>query len=159
MSRPIDRTAACSTRGARGARRAREARDARKSGFSLIDALVAIAILGVSLTILFRAISGDLVRMARAETTLRAAVLAQNLLHETGLDRPLRPGERSGREGEVFAWRVAIAPYEIAPPDDAEMRAPTGQGALFEITVEVNWRAAARPQRYILKTLALEDSP
>lgn len=85
-------------------------RKASEEGFALIEALVALGILALSLTVLFR-ITTDYVRRSRAAETSRAAELvAQSQLSAAGVLFPLDGREASGIEGPFF-WRVDSTPY------------------------------------------------
>lgn len=87
-----------------------------RRGFSLLEVLVALAIVAIALTAIVRAagLAAD-ATLAERERTL-AAWVAANALAETLLAEPFpAPGERSGRErmgpGD-YAWRLVVQPTE-----------------------------------------------
>jgi general secretion pathway protein I len=89
-------------------------RDGR--GFSLLEVLVALAVVAIALTAIVRAagLAADATVVERERTL--AAWVAANALAETLLAEPFpAPGERSGRErmgpGD-YAWRLVVQPTE-----------------------------------------------
>ncbi|GAB4519922.1 MAG: hypothetical protein Tsb0010_04210 [Parvularculaceae bacterium] len=124
-----------------------------------MDTLVAMAILSISLTVLFRSISDNLVRVESSHSQWMASVIAQSLLAEAELDRPITRGSRSGRIEDRFNWSVAIEPYEAESPAEADMRSPADQGELFSIEVRIDWREGDRAREYVLSTLRFEATP
>jgi prepilin-type N-terminal cleavage/methylation domain-containing protein len=86
------------------------------AGFTLLEVLVALVILGLALAFLTGTISDSLGRAERTEREDRAAILADGILARLGRDLPLQTGIRLGRDGELF-WRLVITPVT---PVDAE---------------------------------------
>lgn len=89
---------------------------AYRSGFSLLEVLVALAIVALALTAIVRAagLAAD-ATLAERERTL-ASWVAANALAETLLSDPFpAPGERQGRErmgpGD-YTWRLVVQPTE-----------------------------------------------
>lgn len=104
-------------------------RHSRQSGFSLLELMVAIAILGISLTALYQAVSGAS-RSARAsERYVYATELARSLLalHQRV---PNTGFSDSGETDSGFQWSVESIPFESPLPT-------IEYGLLQAITVEV----------------------
>ena len=80
-------------------------------GFTLVEVVVALAILAVSLGALLRIFSNDLSRASQIEAEVVANSLAQTLLARAGIDQPLVNGETSGQFNNGFRWRLRVAPY------------------------------------------------
>jgi general secretion pathway protein I len=84
-----------------------------RAGFTLVEVLVALAIVAVALAAGFRSVA----QSAESATTLKARTLAlwvaQNRLATAQLDTPAPTiGERSGTEtqaGAAFVWRETIS--------------------------------------------------
>jgi len=87
-------------------------------GFTLIEILIAFAILVVSLAVLLQSFSSSLDAVTRTERATSAILLARSIMDRVGTEIPLIPGEHSGN-GEVgLAWGVRLAPpsADVAPP-------------------------------------------
>ena len=85
-------------------------------GFTLLEVLVALVILGVTLAFLTGTISDSLGRAERTEREDRAAILADGILARLGRDVMLQTGISTGREGEL-SWRLVVSP--VVPSDAA----------------------------------------
>jgi type II secretion system protein I len=95
--------------------RPRQARLA-DAGFTLLETLVALAILGIVLTTVFGVIGSGLRAAHRDEDRLLLGLVAQNLLVRSRLDLTTDDGPRSGDIGGGLVWRIESEPY--VPPDD-----------------------------------------
>jgi type II secretory pathway pseudopilin PulG len=79
-------------------------------GFVLLEALVALAVLGLALAVLMPAGIGAVRQLREAEALGRANLAAQSLMAGVGVaeETPLRPGITSGRLGDGTAWRIEV---------------------------------------------------
>jgi len=117
----------------------------REGGFALVEALVALAVLALSLTCLLR-VTADYARLSRLAETHRAAELvAQSELAAAGLLYPLDGGTVTGVVGP-FIWRVQSAPYG----DGAESAA----GRLWLVSAGVRRREGG-PDIVVLRSVRL----
>jgi general secretion pathway protein I len=114
-------------------------------GFTLIEVVVALAILGMSLTLLFAIFSESLARERKNEVRGQERALAQSLLQRALLE-PVR--NESGMTDQGFAWRVAYAPY--GSQDDTR----SWPNSAWELTVIVGDSSGAA-NRVTLHTLRL----
>ena len=81
----------------------------RQNGFTLLEVLVALVILGLALMFLNSTVSNSLLRADRIEDEDRAVTLADNVLASLGRDLPLRTGTFEGKEGNL-TWRLVVSP-------------------------------------------------
>ena len=93
----------------------------------MVEAMVAVAIMAMTLAVAYRATGDGAIRTGAAERSRLAVLEAQSRLAEVGGDIALAPGESSGVDGDL-AWRVEVSP---APS------APGGSGRLMAVLVEV----------------------
>jgi general secretion pathway protein I len=80
-----------------------------RQGFSLIEALVALAILAAALGQLMEGVSGGARNQARADFLLRAARQGASQLDALGVDGPVPYGESSGRYPDGLHWSLSVA--------------------------------------------------
>ncbi|HLY59101.1 MAG TPA: type II secretion system protein [Stellaceae bacterium] len=121
-------------------------------GFTLLEVLVAFAILLLAVGVLLPLFSGTLDQSARSEEEARAASIARSLLERVGTELPLADGTLSG-ETEGYGWRLAIEP--LGSSDD---RASWAEAA-HRVDVTVEWRAAGRVRRESASTIRLGPRP
>lgn len=86
-------------------------RDRKEEGFTLIEVLVALAILSISMAVLLGVFSDSLSRVRANETRTVAGALAQSLLAEVGISRPLHVGDETGDLANGYRWRLHAEPY------------------------------------------------
>ena len=84
-----------------------------RSGFSLVEALVALAIAALLTATVTRLIVDTRVNAARVGEMTEMAALGETLLARVASSAGLRPGRTDGRRG-VFAWRIDVAPIPFA---------------------------------------------
>jgi prepilin-type N-terminal cleavage/methylation domain-containing protein len=81
----------------------------RRRGFTLIEALVAFAILALSLGQLLRSVSAGAENERRADFMTRAAADGQSQLAALGAELPLVAGETAGRYDDGLVWTLNVA--------------------------------------------------
>jgi prepilin-type N-terminal cleavage/methylation domain-containing protein len=96
----------------------------KPSGFTLMEVLVALVILGISLGAIFQALSSSRRISLKADENLDAVRLASNLLNDPAVvDTALKRGEIMNRiEGEA-GWRYSLSaqPLEIDTGDTRDV--------------------------------------
>jgi len=120
-------------------------------GFSLIEVLVAFAILTLALGVLLPLFSNGLRSLSISEQYTRAALLADSRLAAIGRETPLQEGEEDGEFDQGFQWRTTVTPYELV--GDSEDTSPLVQA--FMATVEVYWQDGDKRRAVSLKSLRL----
>jgi general secretion pathway protein I len=81
------------------------------AGFTLLEVVIALMILGLSIGVLFQTLSTSLGRLADAKGEALAVSVAQSVLARVGADIPLKTGTQTGTYGEDIRWHVNIEPY------------------------------------------------
>lgn len=119
----------------------------RTGGFSLIEVLFALAVVGLALGTAATVFRAGLIGNETASGVDRALELAQAKLDEAGADPPLQPGVSTGAFGP-FQWRLSIVRSD---DDEAEAAALP----LFRIEARVLWRDGVRQREVALDTLRL----
>ena len=129
----------------------------RAAGFSLIEVLIALAIVGLALAAAAGTIGAGLSGHEAARDAATALSLAEGKLAEAGIAAPLREGQSDGSFADRFTWQVSIATYA----DPAEDRFASGHAAmrLYRIAVSVAWQDGHRERRLALDTVRLGRAP
>lgn len=124
-------------------------------GFSLIEVLVSLTIIGISLIVLLQIFSGGLQRITRLEETYQASIFARSLAARVGRDLPLETGLQTGENDQGFKWVIDILPYDT---DYGLVRVTTARGELYEVTVRVTWKSSVREREVVLNSLRYEGT-
>jgi len=127
----------------------------RQRGFTLIEVIIAFALLALALTLLLGTLSGSAREVRWSTDAGRAALHAQSLLDQVGVGEALRPGARDGEfEDGRYRWNLQIEPYadpsqrNLATIDPAAPR-------LLRLALTMEWGEGGPRQRLELQTLRL----
>ena len=82
-------------------------------GFTLLEILVAIAILGVSLTVIMQQFSAGLRIGHTSRTYTTATAYAKQKLEEFQLVEEMEEGEEAGDFDDGYTWKVSVLPYDV----------------------------------------------
>lgn len=119
----------------------------RARGFTLLEVIVAFALLGLALTLLLGSLSGGARQVREAELRSRAVLHAQSLLAAAGVEEPLRVGSRQGQwEDGRYQWQLQVQPYSEPRGDGSPAGASPGAPWLAELQLQVRWGDDAREQ-------------
>ncbi|PJI99202.1 general secretion pathway protein I [Acidovorax sp. 69] len=122
----------------------------RQRGLTLLELLVAFAIMAMSLGLLYRVMGGSVRSAGEMERYQRAVVLAQSLLSlrdtvsDTGWQQV---GETSG-----YQWQIQSTPYATGLSGPAIP-------ALHEVSIVISWSEDRRQRSLELTTLRPERKP
>lgn len=122
-----------------------------QSGFSLLEVLVAFAILSISLGVLYQAFANSLRNVSAVDHHSRAMVIAESRLVEALSEVPYKEGSDSGKVDDYYSWEVSIERYEV-PEQGVELKQKLEP---YQIEVQVSWGDGKRRQAYQLSTLRL----
>lgn len=124
-------------------------------GYTLIEVLVAFAVLALALTLLLGTLSGASRQVRWAADAGRAALHAQSLLAATGVGEALQPGRREGGfEDGRYRWTLDVSPYAdpLRPPQPVDdVFAPR----LQQLRLHVEWGDRGPAERIDVDTLRL----
>jgi general secretion pathway protein I len=119
-------------------------------GFTLLEILVALAILALSLGILLQLLSRNLQSAGYSEEYSRAVMLARMKMEEMLVRESPVPAILAGDLEGGYVWSAQWRPTD---PADAEKLAP------FELSVTVQWGKSERPKQIHLSTIKLFPIP
>lgn len=123
----------------------------KSSGFTLIEVLVAFAILAISAGALLSAFSTGTRHSALSRDYSQAVVLAEGKLAEIGVVDAIAPGEQAGRFDDRFSWRLNVSEYVPDQENSKAYRSFTP----YHVEIEVNWVSSNTQRRLTLDTLRL----
>ena len=131
--------------------------DRLQEGFSLLEILVAFAILSLSLGVLLRIFAGGGHIAGTADEYSRAILTAESLMTRVGIETPLKPGVIQGVLEDRYRWTLDVYPYPI----DQNMVGDQKLGFKpFWVKLTVEWGDEEDPRAFDLITLRLiPDDP
>lgn len=127
-----------------------------QGGYSLIEVVVAFALLALALTLLLGALSGATRQLRWSDDAGRAALHARALLADLGVEEPLRPGRRSGElEDGRYRWSLQVTPWEDPglPPQPAAPGMDTMR--LQQLTLQLAWGEGGTGEQLLVRSLRL----
>ena len=77
-------------------------------GFSLLESLVALAIITIILLALLQIGRNSVAQVKRAEEATVAASLAKTIFSSVGVEYPLKPGTQHGKLNSDWYWELII---------------------------------------------------
>jgi len=127
-------------------------------GFSLIEVIVAFALLAAALAILIAILGGGLAQVRTAGDASIATLHAESLLAERGALGPIEAGEESGEfEDGRYRWTLEVSEVEDPAPaaveggDESPIETVglqgAGEPALYRLQLEVAWGEGAGERR------------
>ncbi len=133
-------------------------------GFSLIEVLVSLVIVGISLVVLLQIFSGGLQRISGSVETYKASLFARSLEARIGRDLPLQTGLQRGESEQGFEWVIDIINFaetdDILRDDDPGpvfLHVGSSGGQLYDITIRVTWHSGIRKKEFILYSLRYKE--
>lgn len=136
-----------------GERRIRQASD---PGFSLMEVLVAMMILGIAFSTLFGLISGSLRNVDRIQEHDKIVRFGQMKVNELVLqiNEGVSPQQLSGSFDEKYRWQASMEPF-------AALESPTGTPgySLVRLHLSVTWTGHSGENQFKLQTVTWFPTP
>lgn len=120
-------------------------------GFSLLELLVAMAVMALSLTMLYQVDAGVVRGLSDQSAQERATVLAQSLLDA----REAVPATGWAEQGQGAGFEWSVASVALPLPTNLDARTPL----LHEVRVAVRWQGRQGPSQLELATLLPQAMP
>jgi general secretion pathway protein I len=124
----------------------------RAAGFTLIEVIGAIALLGIAFAVLLQAMGASLRLASNAAERTQAVLRAQSLLDSAYVMQPPRAGVTRGQFDERYRWRLDVRPWQPATASVADA-GTIPQLHVYRLQLEVSWGAAAHEQHVQFATL------
>ena len=124
------------------------------TGFTLLEILLAVSILGVAMTVIMQQFSAGL-RIARVSQTYTiATIYAKQKLEEILVEEEMKEKEDSGNFEDGYSWRISIIPYEgyMEGEEDENLfdRLPM---EMYRLESVVSWVEGEKEKNVTLSTL------
>ena len=135
-------------------RRGKPNRFVKQSGFTLLEVLVAMALIGIGFSAAFVAISGTRRLTEKSMTHESARILAQAKLDEVLSGKAYVLTDEDGEDrysGNTFGYQIKVRPVDIFVPEAVEKKALSF--ILEDVSIEVYWGPSGSQQSYRLSTL------
>lgn len=130
--------------------RRQKTRIKRQKGFTLLEVVVAMAIVSLGVVTLFEVFSLALRLGEKSVAKTEAVTLSRRVIDEALIFRKLRGGTEEGSFGGDHHWKLQVEPFpmdeEIPLSEDWELR---------EITLQMRYGEIAGPRQVKVKTLHL----
>ena len=126
----------------------------RQRGFTLLEVLVAFAVLAVALGVAFEIFTTGLRGARSADALTQAVLIAESRLARVGVETELTPGESEGETDDGTRWRIDIRDQPAEDGDDERVVTPS-LPVLLDIIVTVSWGDGAGRQSFVLRTSRL----
>ena len=127
----------------------------RERGYTLIEVLVAFAVLALALTVLLGTLSGATRQVRWSADAGRAALHAQSLVAQVGVGEPLVPGRRGGElEAGRYRWLLEVEPWIDPQLPAAPLADPFG-AQMMALRLTVEWGEGGPRERRVAEPLRL----
>ncbi len=138
-------------------RQASVRRRAVDRGFTLIEVVVALALVGITLGVVFQAFTLALTNIRRIDLYHTAMQLAQNKMNELLIDDDINSDAvLEGDWNDTFSWRAALETHEI---DDLQVDKSKLTTRLLYIRLTVTYRQQNRSREVKLFTIKMVPKP
>jgi len=123
-------------------------------GFTLLELLLAFVVFTLSFATVLEILSGSMRNTVRARHYSEAALTAQSLLDQVGLEIPLQSGYSAGGESGDYDWQIDVYEYQATGENlrSVELAELTGI-KLLQIDLLISWGEPPREQERRFNTL------
>ena len=122
-------------------------------GFTLLEVMVAMAILGIGLIIIIELFSGGLRLGRTSEEYTKAVGYARMKLEEISLAKSLKEGVEEGEFDREYRWQVEVKKVDLLPPGRETSYQPPV--ALYWVRIDVLWKSGTRERNTALESYRL----
>ena len=122
-------------------------------GFTLLEVMVAMAILGIGLTVIIELFSGGLRLGRTSEEYTKAVGYARMKLEEISLAKSLEEGIQEGEFDPEYRWQLEVKKVDLLPPGKETSYQPPV--ALYWLRIDVLWKSGTRERTTALESYRL----
>ena len=119
----------------------------RNGGFTLLELLLAFVVFALGFATVLEILSGSMRNTVRARHYSEAALTAQSLMDQVGLEIPLQQGSSANGEAGEYKWELDISSYA----DSGENALSVGLAELtsielLQVDLAISWGKPPREQ-------------
>jgi type II secretion system protein I len=129
----------------------------RPNGFTLIEAMVALAVAGIALVALLQLQLVSMRTADKAQVMTRAVLLAQAKMAEvlgSGYPQAGVQSDTVETEGDQLTWRVEVTDAQLP----LSYRSPNGRDRARKLSVDVTWQKGPGAKQVSLTTYVAENT-
>ena len=120
------------------------------TGFTLIEVVVAMAILGVGLTVIIELFSGSLRLVRTSGEYTKAVNYARVKMEEITVKPTMVEGSEHGDFDGTYHWQVDVKRMDLLPARiETDFKPPV---ELFQVKVHVLWKSGIKERSTVLET-------
>ena len=120
-----------------------------QKGFTLLETLVALAVLAMVLGVIYQIFGTSLRNMQYAKDYSHAQMLAESKLAELSKGLPVRAGAWEGEFNEKYSWQMDVAKLPAVDEEGGDVIEK------YQIDFAVSWNAGKQQQAISLRTYRL----
>lgn len=125
----------------------RSAANKGSGGFTLLELLLAFVVFALSFATVLEILSGSMRNTVRARQHTEAALTAQSVLDQLGLEIPLEAGYTTDGQSGDYNWRIEIFPYADTGENLRSLEISEMTGIeLLQVELMVYWGEPQREQ-------------
>ena len=120
------------------------------AGFTLLEVLVALALLGMAVTVVLQLFSANLRSISASEEYVAGSLEAQAKMREVLEEKDISEGTRNGITDNGYRFQVFVS-------DNLTERSESLPVKLMEVEVKVYWTQGNKDKSLTLKTLKMVE--
>lgn len=124
-----------------------------QTGFTLLEILLAVSILGLAATVIMQQFSAGLRIASTSQTYTTATIYAKQKLEELQFEKEMKEKEESGSFEDGYYYRVSIAPYEDYLEEEDEGLFEHLPLEMYRLESVVSWKEGEKEKSITLATL------
>jgi len=126
----------------------------KSQGFTLLELLLAFVVFALSFAAVLEILSGSMRNTVRARHHTEAALTAQSIMDQVGLEIPLEVGYSTSGESGDYQWQIDIFSYADTGENSHSVELGEIAGLeLLQIDLLVSWGNPPREQSSQFSTL------